>query len=290
MTAGAQGEMLAHNLSYARFVHTLQTSLQNVRYAISGPLALRLHAPLWYIDIGEPLDGSIPALQPSIVCPQATRDVLPSWAAVSQNAFRFDRRRPYRLQLQIDGQFVTVRIEWVEDHEFDSGEDSFYQIDRTEGAFCVSPEGSTEDSICGSPYDKLNTLNMAPPVLTLQSLLQHTAQAYTRSGISDTDSMEHKVLGHQVDACLRFLDCPTMHGSQFLMPPEVPAVYDPAFSSMYFAAFGAEGVQRLHAVCAGIPSFCAPQVETVSRPASSKKTITRKPIPLSSQPKSIPDA
>jgi hypothetical protein len=281
---GAQGEMRIHNHALARFVLPLQAALQNVRYAMSGPLALRLYDPMWYMNIGEPLDGSCPALQPSIVCPLATRDVLSSWAAASQNAFKFDRRQPYRLQLHIDGKFITVRIEWVDDHVFDSGEDPLYQIDRTprEGTYYFS----LEESSCGDPYEKLNLLDMSPPVLSLPSLLQNTAQAYTWSGSTDETAIEHKILGHQVDACLRLLDRRTTVGSQFLMPHEVPAVYDPAFSSMYYAAFGAEGVQRLHAVCGGIPSLCAPGDCTLSpsTPTSSKAIIARKPLPSSSRP------
>ncbi|ERS99665.1 hypothetical protein HMPREF1624_03028 [Sporothrix schenckii ATCC 58251] len=244
--------MCAHYHSLGRLVLGLQTALQHVRYAISGPLALRLYDPLRCIDVGDSLDGADSVCQPSIVCPLATRDVLPSWAAVSQNAFRFDRRRPQSLQLQVDGQFVTVNIEWVNDHEFDSGEDSFYQIDRTEGSCCFRNEEST----CDGPYETLGLPETAPPVLSLASLLQHTAQAYTRSGAvyeASKDSMEHKVLGRQVNACLQLLGSGTTLGRQFLMPHEVPAVYDPAFSSMYYAEFGAEGVQRLHAVCAAIP-------------------------------------
>lgn len=273
-TQGAQGDMRRHNHSLARFVVALQAALQNVRYAISGPLALRLFDPMWYLDVGEPLDGSCSALQPSIVCPLATRDVLPSWAAASQNAFRFDRRRPNSLQLHIDGRFVTVHIKWVDDHKFDSGKDSFCQIDRSEGAYYFSSEHSN----CGDPYEKLNLLDMAPPVLSLRSLLQHTAQAYTRSGNSGENTMEHKVLGQQVDACLRLLDRSTTFGGQFLMPHEVPAVYDPAFSSMYYAEFGAEGVQRLHAVCGGIPSLGAPETCTSSTHTSPKHIIPRKPL------------
>lgn len=282
---GAQGELLAHNHSYARLVTALQAALQNVRYAVTGPLALRLIDPLWYIDIGEPLDGSIPALQPTIACPLATRDVLSSWAAASQNAFKFDRRRPYRLQLSIDGRYVNIRIEWVADQEFDSGEGSFYQIDRTEFVFYINPEDDNSLLCCSSPYGKRNTLDIVSPVLTLPCLLQHMAKAYTRSGNADPNSMEHKVLGHQVNACLGLLGRSVMYGSRFLMSHEVPAVYDPEFSSMYFTEFGAEGVQRLHAVCAGIPSLCAPQTEKVSKPTSSNRAIARKPIQSSSQPK-----
>lgn len=261
--------MREHNQSLARLVMALQAALQNVRYAISGPLAIRLFDPNWCLDIGEPLDGSCSALQPSIVCPLATRDVLPSWAAVSQNSFKFDRRRPNRLEVHIGGRFVTVNIEWVDDHEFDGGSDSFFQIDHSGNIFDAF--GDESGSVI-SPYEHRAMLDMSPPVLSLASILQNAAQKYIFSGRVDEASMEHKVLGQQVDACLRILERrkANAHDGQFLTDMEVPAVYEPAFVRRYYAEFGVGGVERLHAVCGDITSMRAPEMPEESAPPPPK--------------------
>ncbi|CAK7214737.1 hypothetical protein SBRCBS47491_002252 [Sporothrix bragantina] len=295
-----ENEQLDHALPFARLIVALQTALLHVRYAISGHLALRLYDPLW--DMGLP-SGTSHATKPSIVCPMATRDVLPSWAAASHNAFRFDPMKSDCLRVLVGKRFITVAIQWVDDCEFGRA-GSFFEIDQTRTVYNFAG-GDEDDDEC------FIQLDVSPPILSLKSLLQHLSLAYIASQ-NDTDKDNgknvQKSLGFQVDACLQVLVRQMAPDSQFLMPYEVPAIHDSTFLDLYYTAFGTMGMQLMLAVSGGMPPLTATTSMTfgspsIARPSStssvtsiastssvsltssssSAHSIRRKPLPSNSQ-------
>ncbi|CAK7217775.1 hypothetical protein SEUCBS140593_003322 [Sporothrix eucalyptigena] len=298
-------DIIHHTLPFARLVVAIQSALLHIRYAISGHMALRLYDPLW--DTGLPV-GTSSAMRPSIVCPSATRDVLPSWAAVSQNAFHFNPRKPNHLQVLVDGRFVTIAIQWLDDSQFGLP-GSFYEVDQIHTVYDLS----NDDDHRIYPYKRLNQLDLAPPVLGLKSLLQNIAQAYIQTNI-DGNENEQRSLGYQVDACLKILVRQMGPPGQFVLPTEVPAIYESAFTNLYYMSFGTLGMQIMHAISGGMPSQAATDVlfpvpnirpgstgsttSTVSTAStssmssaassSSTHTIHRKPLPPNSRHKVSP--
>ncbi|CAK7219783.1 hypothetical protein SCUCBS95973_003935 [Sporothrix curviconia] len=216
-------------LQFVRLVVAIQAALLPVRYAIGGHLALRLYDPLW--DMGLPSETSR-ATKPSIVCPLATRDVLPSWAAASHKAFLFNPKQPDCLGVRVGERYVAVAIQWVDDCEFDRP-GLLYEIDQTHTIYNFVNDNNDAYSI---------QLDMAPPILSLKSLLQQIAVAYieTKSGSSSTvaSKSEQSSLGYQVNACLRLLILQMAPDNQFLRPYEIPAIHDPTFLGLYYTNFG----------------------------------------------------
>ena len=242
-------------------------------------MALRLYDPLW--DMGLP-PGICRATRPSIVCPLATRDVLPSWAAAaSQSAFCFDPLRPDSLQVLVGGRSVTVAIQWVDDADF-GRPGSYYELEQTHSVYDLVCHDDDDDDDNSDNNDKCFLhLEMSPPVLSLKALLQQLALSYIQTQHGQ-HGREQNSLGYQVDACLRLLIRQMAPDCQFLLPYEVPAIHDPTFLDLYYTAFGTMGMQTMLAVSGGLPPLVSTSTilgSPLTRPLPSRSTVSPSSVP-----------